>query len=149
MDTAAIRAAVQSHAMASGLFENVDGHEPDNAPTNGLSAAIFARRMGPATGSSLAATTARLELNIRIVLNINTQPEDDIDPVIMGAADALMTAYSGDFELGGNVKAVDLLGMAGAPLGWEAGYLPQDGGLFRMILITLPILINDAWPQVA
>ena len=44
---------------------------------------------------------------------------------------------------------VDLLGMAGSPLGAQAGYINQDGALYRVMTITLPLLITDAWTQAA
>jgi hypothetical protein len=42
---------------------------------------------------------------------------------------------------------VDLLGSAGAPLSAQAGYLNQDGRLFRVMTLTLPIIVNDVWDQ--
>jgi hypothetical protein len=50
-----------------------------------------------------------------------TDPEDAIDPELLAAVDALMSAYSGDFQLGGLITQVDLLGAYGKPLGAERG----------------------------
>jgi hypothetical protein len=60
-----------------------------------------------------------------------------------------MAAYSGDFELGGNVRNVDLLGQASEGLTAQAGYLEQDGKLYRVMTINLPLIVNDVWNQVA
>lgn len=142
--------AVQSHAMALGLFERVNLHEPKNAPGNGLTAAIWVDSVGAAAGhSSITSTTARLVVNLRVYSNMVAEPQDSIDPNILAAVDVLMNAYSGDLTLGNHVRAVDLLGMAGAPLSAQAGYLPQDGRMFRVMTIVIPLLINDAWDQVA
>jgi len=35
------------------------------------------------------------------------------------------------------------------PLSALAGYLNQDGKLYRVMTVTLPIIINDIWAQVA
>lgn len=141
--------AAVSHAQALGVFERVNAHEPKNAPGNGLSAAVWAQSLWPVPrGSGLASTTARLVLNVRIYSNMVAEPQDMIDPNVISAVDLLMNAYSGDFELGGNVRNVDLLGQAGVPLSAEAGYLNQDGRIYRVMTITLPLIINDVWSQV-
>lgn len=144
----AILDAVQSHALRLGWFEKVNGHEPKNAPGNGITAAVWVERVVPyAGGSGLAATTGVVLLNVRLYSPMLTEPQDGIDPAVIGAADALLTAYSGDFELGGLIRNVDLLGQAGEPLGGRAGYLNQDGKLFRVFTINLPLIINDLWSQ--
>jgi hypothetical protein len=144
----AIMAAAGSHAAASGHFDRVVGHEPKSAPGRGLSAAVWVARLVPVPAASgLSRTSALLVLNVRCYMNMLADPPDSIDPVLVDAVDDLMTAYSGDFDLGGLVRNVDLLGAAGTPLGAEAGYLEQDGKLFRAIVITLPLIISDAWEQ--
>jgi len=148
LDAAGIVDAVISHALASGLFETVSGHEPKKAPGTGITAAVWLQSISPVpTGSGLTSTTGRVELRVRIYQNMLSEPQDDIDPAITAAVDALMTAYSGDFTFGGRVRNVDLLGQAGAPLGGQAGYLPQDGKLYRVFDITLPVVVSDLWTQ--
>jgi hypothetical protein len=77
------------------------------------------------------------------------EPQDDIDTDILNATDLLMNEYSGDFELGGNVREVDLLGEFGDSLSSQAGYVTIGGTMFRVMTITLPVIVNDAWNQVA
>lgn len=143
-----ILAAVESHALASGRFDRVNRHEPKSAPGNGLSAAIWVQSLRPvATASGLASTSARLELSERVYVGMLAEPQDDIDTRILEAIDTLMAAYSGDFDLGGLVRNVDLLGEHGDPLSADAGYLEQDKKLYRVMVITLPLIINDLWGQ--
>lgn len=149
IDATTLIGAVRDHALTTGLFERVNGHEPKNAPGNGLTAAVWVQDIGPVLSSGLAKTSARLALNVRIYSSMLQEPQDAIDPNIVSAVDDLFTAYSSDFELGGNVRCVDLLGMAGAPLSAQAGYLEQDKKLFRVMTITLPLIVDDAWDQVA
>lgn len=149
MNVQAILDAVVSHAAASGQFERVNGHEPKSAPGNGLTAAVWVQSVGPVpNGSGLQRTSAVLVFNVRVYTPMLMEPQDAIDPALVGAVDALMSAYSGDFELGGNVRCVDLLGMAGIPLSAQAGYLEQDKRIYRVMTITLPVIVNDAWEQV-
>ena len=147
-DATPIVAALVSHAAALGKFERVNAHEPKNAPGSGLSAAVWAQSIGPQPmASGLQRTTIRVVFNVRIYQSFLSQPEDAIDPNMMRAVSALMDAYSGDFTLGGLVRNVDLLGMQGIPLSAQAGYVNQDGKLFRVYTITVPAIVNDQFEQ--
>lgn len=75
---------------------------------------------------------------------MNQQPYDQIDPAVMNATSAVFAAFSGDFTLGGTVRNVDLMGMKA-----QAGYVQQDGQTLRVMTITVPIVVNDLWEQVA
>lgn len=149
MDIAGILDGVISHAQATGLFDGgVNGHEPKSSPGNGMTCAVWAQRIGPAPlGSGLSVTTGLLILNVRIYTPMLQQPYDAIDPTVISAVDALFTEYSADFTLGGAVRNVDLLGAYSPGLVAEAGYVNQDGKLMRIMTITLPMVINDLWPQ--
>ena len=148
MNVTALYDAVVTHAEKLGQFEQVNTHEPKNAPGNGLQCAVWVQEIGP-TSSGLAVTSARVEFSVRIYSNMLQEPQDLIDPNIFKAVDALLTAYSGDFTLGGTVRSVDLTGMGGNPLRAVAGYLAVDNKMFRIMTVTLPVLINDAWSQAA
>lgn len=150
MDSAAILNKLVSHALTLGQFDRVNQHEPKNAPGNGLTYAIWAQSLAPiARGSGLAATSGRLEFNGRIYTSMLQQPEDDIDLDVLAATDKLLNTYSGDFELGGQVRDIDLLGEYGQPLQANAGYVSQDNKLLRVMTITIPLIVNDIWAQVA
>jgi hypothetical protein len=148
LDLVALLAALESHAAASGYFEAVNGHEPNNAPGTGLTAAVWLDDIRPAAGSGLASTTARITCMVRIYAPAIQQPQDGIDPAVVSAVDHLMRAYSGDFTLDGLIRNVDLLGQTGDPMSARAGWLPfPDGGLYRVMTITVPLIINDLWDQ--
>ena len=150
MNVAEIFSGVVSHAMASGLFETVNQHEPKNAPGNGLRASVWLEQIYP-TKSGLATTSAQLNMQLRIYSSMLTEPQDDIDPNLLRAVDVMMAAYTGDFQLGGELRNIDLLGNSGTGSGLSArfGYLNQDSKIFRVADITLPLLIKDLWTQVA
>ena len=83
----------------------------------------------------------------RIYSNALQESPDLIDTNVIKAADALTTAYSGDFTLGGAVRDVDLLGMYGSPLRWLAGYVTINSTIYRCMDLTLPLIVNDLWSQ--
>ncbi len=148
MDIEGFYVAIESHALGLGRFDRVGRHEPKNAPGSGLTVAIVGTR-GSATQSGLAATTVRVEFTVRIYTNMMQEPQDAIDPALFAATDLLINAYSGDFTLGGTVMAVDLLGLAGDGLGWVDGYITIDQTMYKVVDITLPLLVEDAWTQAA
>lgn len=150
-DFSTILGVIESHASASGWFESVNGHEPKSAPTvNGLTCAVWADRIRPVpTDSGLAATTGLVVFNARLYTSMLSEPQDAIDPNLLSATNALMVAYSGDFELGGNVRNIDLLGQTGFRLESQAGYITIDNKVYRVMTITVPVIVNDMWGQAA
>ncbi|MEA5366101.1 hypothetical protein VA596_41695 [Amycolatopsis sp., V23-08] len=141
---------VTSHANGLGVFERVTGHEPKNAPGSGLSASFWLKSFRPhPKASGLNVTAAVLTLNVRIGQNMLKEPQDDVEIEILTSSLKLMAAYSGDFDLGGAIRNVDLLGETGAPLALDGGYINADGVLLRVGIITLPLIINDVFPQEA
>lgn len=148
LDLETIVGAMASHAMASGIFETVNGHEPKSKPGNGITAAIWSQTVRPTPkGSGLISTTARVELTVRLYTSMLSEPQDAIDPALVRAVDAIMSAYSGDFTLGGLIKEIDLLGEYGEPLSARAGYINQDSKIFRIYDVTVPVIVNDLWTQ--
>lgn len=148
LDILSLTDAVTSHASASGHFETVNGHEPKNAPTTGgLTAAVWADRVTPLRSSGLDSVSVLLVFNVRIYGSAQSEPADAIDPNMLAAVDVLCAAYAGDFTLGGLVRSVDLLGSNGSPLSVQAGYLTQDGVLYRVMTISVPVIVNDLWTE--
>ncbi|BCM70859.1 hypothetical protein EASAB2608_06193 [Streptomyces sp. EAS-AB2608] len=148
LDLTTYRAHALSHAQGLGLFEQVLGHEPVSAPGSGLTYALWVKGIRPIPArSGLDAVTARLELTGRVFLPADTQPEDDVDVAVTGAVDGLMAAYSSDFQLGGTVANVDLLGAHGPGLGADFGYARFDSTTYRVATLTVPLIINDAWTE--
>ncbi len=146
MDTSGIINAIVSHAMSTGLFDAVNGHEPKSAPGAGITCSIWAQRIGTAS-SGQAVTSARVQFNVRLYMPFRSQPEDSIDPAMISAVDVLMDAYAGDFTLGGLVRSVDLHGAEGTPFESSAGYVTYNQQPYRIYDITLPVVVNDTWNQ--
>jgi hypothetical protein len=140
---------VTSHAASLGLFDAVTSHEPKNPPGNGLWCAIWVQGIGPVPSSGLASVSGRVELRARIGSSMLQEPQDSIDPNILSAVTVLLGDYAGHFTLGATVRAIDLIGMHGTPLSAQAGYITIGQQMSRVMEITLPVIINDAWTEVA
>lgn len=149
LDVVAIQAALIDKAATLGRFDQIAGHEPKNKPGNGISLALWldeVRAWGH--GSGLASTSALVTWNARASVPMLREPLDRIDTDLGAAGAAYMEALAGGFTLGGTVRNVDLLGEAsGIPLLGKAGYLNQDGSLFRVFTITIPMIVNDVFVE--
>jgi hypothetical protein len=140
--------AIESHQEASGFFERVARHEPKASPGDGVTAANWFQRISPIPiGSGLNSTSIRIELVTRLYAPFLAAPQDAIDTDIYSAASYLFEIYSADFTLGGNIRNIDLLGHYGEPMQSAAGFLNQSGVIYRVFDITMPLIVNDAFPQ--
>lgn len=148
MNITGILNALVSDAETTGLFDKVNTHEPKSAPRSGLTLAIWLDRVEPyALGSGLTSTSAVLVFNARLFTKMTQYPQDAIDPDMLTAVDTLMAKYSGDFDLNNMIRNVDLLGETSFHLSAQAGYVNQDSTLYRVVTLTIPLIVNDAWTQ--
>ena len=119
----------------------------------------MSRGTPPVTGCSARSTSGRsarscrrvsLQVSGQVVLVIRVwssamqKPLDDIDPEILSAACSLMGAFAGGFTLGGTVRDIDLMAMSAQP-----AYVDFEGKPFRVVEISLPIVINDMFAESA
>ena len=152
-DAAAVKSLfdhAQSALLKLGVFETVNTHEPLSAPGNGVRAAMWVDSITPqGRASGLAATSGVVTLLVRCYANALQPEQDAIDPNMLTATTTVLGAFSGSFTLGGTVRNIDLLGSYGRALGAQAGYQTQDSKLFRIMTITLPVVVDDLWTQEA
>jgi hypothetical protein len=142
---------IVSYAMATGRFATVNQHEPKSAPPNSPACSIWIQRIRPLRTSGLAITSVVVTFQVRMYVSFVSQPYDMIDPKVTAATTDFMGALSGDFDFGtdADVRSVDLLGMSGQMLEAQAGYMEIDRRMFRVMTLTVPVLVNDAFQQVA
>lgn len=138
---------LESHAAGLGVFSVVGRHEPENDPGNGIACAIVIGPITPLRTSGLSVTSFRVEFAARVYVPAQTRPLDEIDPMAAGAACDLMASFSADFTLGGVVREIDLLGSDGQPMQAQPGWLEQSGKKFRTVDVTIPMIVNDQFPQ--
>lgn len=143
--------AVVSGAEALGVFERVNTHEPKNTPGAGLTCSIWVDTIKPVRTSGLNSTSGLVSFFVRVYNSMLAEPQDDIDPDIVKAVTTLMGAYTGDFDFGrvADVRNIDLLGTYSGGLSAQAGYMEISGKMFRVMVINLPIVVNDMWTQAA
>ncbi len=150
IDSRGILGELTTFAQESGLFDTVTNAEPKSAPgRTGVSCSMWLVDYQPVVSSGLNSLSVRLEVQARIYTSMLQQPVDEIDMRVLDACDALFSSLAGRFELSGRARYIDFLGSEGERLRAVAGYLNQDGTLFRVMDIFIPIIINDAYSLTA
>lgn len=144
-------AQIESHLRGLGYFDVVNMHESASPPGRGLSAEVWEDSISTVRAvSGLNVVSIRVVYSIRILCHADREPRDTIDRDLLDAVSALFASFCGDFELGGQVMDVDLLGAHGLGLASQAGYLVLDATTrYRIRTITLPLIIDDLWTEVA
>tara|TARA_Y100000310_G_scaffold294120_1_gene324344 strand:+ start:416 stop:871 length:456 start_codon:yes stop_codon:yes gene_type:complete len=135
---------LEGHLEASGYFGQVQIGEFKSAPDERLAASIWlvgasAYQVFLDGGSAEVHT-----VNIRIYRRAFEEPESEIEHDIAEAASQTMKDISGEFDLGGTIRNVDIGGIAGAPLSVDFGHLDVGGTIFRIADITVPMLVDDS-----
>jgi hypothetical protein len=139
---------VVSDVQRTGHFRLVNTHELKRAP-RGMSASVWCQAIDPiGQMSGLASTSGRLTFIVRMYIPMLQEPQDHIDPIMMKATSNIMRRYHDDFDFGGVIRNIDLLGQFGIALAATAGYLLIGKTWNRTMDITVPCLVNDIWPQV-
>jgi hypothetical protein len=148
LDAGPIFIALRDHASELGVFDHVEGHALINPPNSGVGVAFEFGTLAPgAQFSGLKSTSAVLNVTASIYALMQTQPADDIELTIVTAAAALINAYSGGFTLGGLIRNIDLLGMAGQGLTCRGGYRKAGDTLFRTAIVDIPMVVSDVFEQ--
>lgn len=145
-----IQDAVVSDIQGSGYFDKVNQHEPKRAPGFGLTAAVWMQQLVPVpAGSGLDRTSALLVMMARFYSLMIGEPQDMIDVNLMKSTSNVIRRYHDnfDFDLDPLVRNIDIFGSAGVPFRVDAGYVEQDGTMFRVMDLTIPIIVNDVWIQ--
>jgi hypothetical protein len=156
LDIPGLSAAICSVAERVGHFDTVGAHEPREAPNKTLHAAFWLLSIRPAGGrvSGLAGAATVVTFLGRLYVPAgdgSNMPYDEIDAQLLGAVDRLFAAFIGDFTLGGRVRNVDVFGEVSPGLSADAGYVSfggVQGRKFRVMTITLPLIVNDMYEEV-
>lgn len=144
----ALFSALRSDALSLKVFDAVGNHEPTAQPGKGLYLSLTLASIEPMPAASgMAATSGKVVISAKIWANATTRarrlPLDELDPEVLGAAASLMAIFSGGFTLGGTVRDVDLMSMTAAAVWVDFG----GGTEYRVIDITVPVIINDLFEQ--
>lgn len=148
-DFPSIFSALVTHAQELGIFEIVYQGEPKSAPTNGLTIALYVGGAGDqgfsvvAQRSGLASVSKRIVITARIHFPMLHEPTSEIESTILGATEQYIDSLVGDYMLGDTVDFLDIFGAYGAAVSGLPGYITIDNKIFRVMSITLPVVLES------
>lgn len=135
--------ALQSHLVASARFRgNVEIGEPKDPPADWTAAILLQSYVMPAT--TLAKTIERRDVIIRIYRNALSEPRSHIEFEMDNAVSEVIEDLLGDFDVGGNVRNIDVTAMT-----VSFGYQSIGRTLYRIGDILVPMIIDDSATFVA
>ena len=137
--------AVESYLLASGYFgSNVAVGEPKQ-PVAGaeLSAAIF---MGSTTvaETTLTKIIEQHMVTIRIYRDMLAEPTESIEFELGEVSSDIQSDLIGDYDLGETIRNIDIAGIYGAGMGATWGYVDLGGKMYRIVDISLPLIVDDS-----
>lgn len=102
-------------------------------------------RVAPGHGG-LSSTSARVTWTLRLHLNAFDPDQAAVERTILSAADALLAAYFADLRPAAGIE-FDPKGAYGDALTGDPGYLDIDKQMSRVYVITLGVVVSDAWVE--
>lgn len=122
--------------------------EPKGAPGAGLTAATWVQTARPyVRASGLQVGSVVVMTMTRFMTGFKATPTGEIDPRLVDAADLLVEALHGTFDLARTGCWVDLGGESGEPWRAEAGYAELDNSIYRIMDVTVPYILTDIYPM--
>lgn len=148
LDIRTVLTRLADHGKRSGAFRRVLIGEPKSPPGEGRTMAVWTAPAAPAS-SGLASTSLAMRFTVRVYVPYAEPREtENVELSAVEAADVLLAAYNGDFTLGGAIRQVDIFGEHGQALTVDPGYVTLDSTIYRVMDITLPLVVNDVYEQV-
>jgi hypothetical protein len=145
---------ITDYCGRTGLFDSVQSFELDGN-IGQFVAAVFPAgpAMEPVEGlSGTNVTSLRVTFVIRLYLAVSQQTPDVIDPKMVNATAVIMRKFNEGFTFTETIYGIDILGEQGVKLAAHCGYLkvgsPEGSALYRIMDITVPVLLANVWQQV-
>jgi hypothetical protein len=146
----AIMAKVVSVVESLAVVETVNGGDNIHVVGAGLRASVSPERIASPPGSSgLDSASVVLTVRVRLFDRVFPTPVDEFSTDLLKAIGKVCGAYLGGFTLGGLVRDIDLHGRHGQAMTVQAGYMDVPDGTCRVMTLLLPLVIDNAWEEVA
>lgn len=132
---------MESYLLKTGMFTHVQIGEPKQPP-QGITAAVY---MAAINTASLSFTAAQ-EVHVVAVRLYHWQDADPLEVPSLSLDDVLLQleeALHGDFSLSATIRDIDFNGVLGAPYDAVFGYLELSGVHYRVVDVTIPLIVDS------
>lgn len=134
---------VESFLAGSGYFSNTGIGEPSSPPDQ-LSAHIWMTSVDtpeiPLDGGDIQHHVVM----VRIYKPAFEDPTEDIELELSNTLSQLLSDILGDADLGATVRHVDAGGIYGTTLAAQWGHLDQNGRIYRVVDVSLPLVVDGS-----
>lgn len=133
---------VVSFLQKRGEYSFVQIGEPKSPPRGDLAASVFVSDAS-VVGVTLQTTIEIHELTIRLYRNMMEEPEEDNELRISQAVTGIVSDLLGDYDLGASVRNI-AVGEYGRTISATYGYLDVGGTMYRMVDISVPLVVDGS-----
>jgi hypothetical protein len=116
------------------------------SPVSDTTAAIMLQAYDPA-GTTLSDTIDVWEVLVRLYAKAGMTPTDaeTVELTLAYGFSQVAAALAGAFTLGGTVRAIDWAGEeAGRRLAAKWGHIVMSGTIFRVVDVSVPVIVDDS-----
>lgn len=134
---------IESYLAASGYFQSTQVGEPKKPPEAEFSASVFMSRVS-VVELTLNSTIEVHVPTVRIYRQMFAEPEENIEFDLGRIISQVSSDLLGEYDLGATIRNVDAGGQHGTPLSAQWGYLDVGGTMFRIVDMTVPLIVDDS-----
>ena len=138
---------IQSHLKAQGRYSEVTIGEPKRPPPGSLIAGVFMSEIRTPM-LTLSAPIRVYDVIVRHYMQMledGSRTESEMARVVGESMEDL----EGNFQLDGEIRAIDIGGEYGDSLKAKWGYLDQSGTIYRICDVTVPLIFDTATATLA
>ena len=138
---------VDGYLAASGYFRagHMIGHPKKPIPAQGAELFAAAYMMSASVVALTLSTTIELHvIGIRVFRNFLTEPVSGIHFQLADAVSQIENDLVGEYDLGANIRNIDVGGQYGQPLRADWGTLDLGGMMYDVVDITVPLIVDDS-----
>ena len=147
-DVTATLRSIESKLLSSGYFKHVQIGEPKGPAEQRFTAAIFMSDVSRAD-LPLAEVNHVYTVLVRIYDDMLREPQEDVEIEMSNVLDKFLNDLCGEFDLGATIRHVDVGGIWGTALGAKWGYIDLNNWMYRVVDVTVPLVVNTAIPLAA
>ena len=141
---------IVTYLQGDGGISSAQAGDP-KAPPVGVTR-VFASVIMRSTSIVALTLNGTIELHvilIRLYRDMLAEPQKSIEIDLATAAQRIQADIAGEYDLGGSIRSVDVGGSYGEPLRTDWGYVTISNTMYRIVDITVPLLVDDSAVLVA
>ena len=140
--------AISDYIQKSGYVQKSTIGEPKAPPSEPVSAAVFLDSVAVAA-LTLNGTIEVHTVTLRLYMDMLGDPTEDIEFGMAEVVSNISSDLLGEYDLGASIRNVDAAGMHGSPLRATWGYVDVGGKMFRIVDMSIPLIVDDSATLVA